>query len=103
MHSTFYCILAHTLLGSVLLTIRPQASVLSLNQLHHYCSFCTNAAPPQGLKRCTKCRKVWYCNAVCYFFMVLKISERSNVQVRVVKMLTGRCIKSNVMLCSDGR
>ncbi|KAK7683554.1 hypothetical protein QCA50_013389 [Cerrena zonata] len=51
--------------GSVLLSVRPQVSVLSGSHLEHYCSFCASAAPPHGLKRCTKCRKVWYCNASC--------------------------------------
>ncbi|CAL1709203.1 unnamed protein product [Somion occarium] len=51
--------------GSILFATRPHVSVLSTPQLESYCSYCCSAAPSQGLKRCTRCRKIWYCNATC--------------------------------------
>ena len=51
--------------GSVLFSLKPAVSVLSASQLDSHCSFCANASTEQDLKRCTKCRKVRYCNAVC--------------------------------------
>ncbi|KAI0076540.1 SET domain-containing protein [Panus rudis PR-1116 ss-1] len=51
--------------GSVVLAVRPLVSVLSTSNLEAYCSYCCSPAPKGGLKRCTRCRKVWYCDATC--------------------------------------
>ncbi|KAK0473758.1 hypothetical protein IW261DRAFT_1503300 [Armillaria novae-zelandiae] len=34
-------------------------------KLDGYCSACFGVAPPSGLKRCTQCRSVWYCDSTC--------------------------------------
>ncbi|KAH7882473.1 hypothetical protein F5I97DRAFT_1816839 [Phlebopus sp. FC_14] len=54
-----------TLKGSVLLSVEPHSFVLSNHYLDSRCSACVGAAASSGLKRCMRCRKVWYCNAIC--------------------------------------
>ncbi|OBZ77393.1 N-lysine methyltransferase SMYD2 [Grifola frondosa] len=51
--------------GSILISIKPNVSVLSASCLSSYCSSCCGPALDSGLKRCTRCRTVWYCNAIC--------------------------------------
>ncbi|KAJ3553381.1 hypothetical protein NM688_g3643 [Phlebia brevispora] len=49
--------------GSVLISLRPRVAVLSINNLDNHCSWCSNPAPDRGLKRCTRCRTVYYCDS----------------------------------------
>ncbi|KAH7921166.1 SET domain-containing protein [Leucogyrophana mollusca] len=51
--------------GSVLISVKPHIFVLSNQYLDSHCSSCSAPAPPSGLKRCTRCRVVWYCNSTC--------------------------------------
>ena len=47
------------------MAVRPHVSVLSTANLDQYCSACAGPAPAGGgLKRCPKCKTVYYCNAV---------------------------------------
>ncbi len=50
--------------GQVLFAVKPHVAVLSTEKLDGYCSACFGVAPPSGLKRCTQCRSVWYCDSV---------------------------------------
>jgi hypothetical protein len=50
--------------GSVLISLTPDIIVLSNQYLDSHCSACAGTAPVTGLKRCTKCRTVWYCDNV---------------------------------------
>ncbi|PCH45077.1 SET domain-containing protein [Wolfiporia cocos MD-104 SS10] len=51
--------------GFVLAAATPHVNVLSTSYLDSYCSNCCGPAPQSGLKRCTKCRTVWYCSSKC--------------------------------------
>ncbi|KAK0217419.1 hypothetical protein EDD85DRAFT_962065 [Armillaria nabsnona] len=51
--------------GQVLFAVKPHVAVLSTEKLDGYCSACFGVAPPSGLKRCTQCRSVWYCDSTC--------------------------------------
>ncbi|KAI6104233.1 hypothetical protein F5141DRAFT_1128058 [Pisolithus sp. B1] len=46
--------------GNVILSSRPHVFTLSTTYLESHCSGCAGT-PASGLKRCTGCRKVWYC------------------------------------------
>ncbi|KAH9985658.1 SET domain-containing protein [Russula compacta] len=50
--------------GTVFCT-KPHIYVLSTKNLEHFCSSCVSPASVTGLKRCTQCKNVWYCNATC--------------------------------------
>ncbi|KAF8268346.1 SET domain-containing protein [Lactarius quietus] len=51
--------------GGVVFGSKPPIYVLSTKNLEHFCSSCIAPAPPSGLKRCTLCKNLWYCNAAC--------------------------------------
>ncbi|KII84634.1 hypothetical protein PLICRDRAFT_117564 [Plicaturopsis crispa FD-325 SS-3] len=51
--------------GSVLISTKPHASALSTLYLESHCSSCAAPGTATGLKRCTRCRTVLYCNATC--------------------------------------
>jgi hypothetical protein len=50
--------------GGTILSAKPPIYVLSTKNLEHFCSSCVSPAPATGLKRCTQCKNIWYCNAV---------------------------------------
>ncbi|KIY68820.1 SET domain-containing protein [Cylindrobasidium torrendii FP15055 ss-10] len=52
-------------IGSIILATRPHVAVLSTPHLENHCSHCFGAESPQGLKRCTQCLRVRYCDATC--------------------------------------
>ncbi|TFK47527.1 SET domain-containing protein [Heliocybe sulcata] len=49
--------------GATVVTVPPHVHALSTSRLSEYCSSC--AAQRAELKRCTRCKLVWYCNASC--------------------------------------
>ncbi|KAI9453061.1 SET domain-containing protein [Russula earlei] len=51
--------------SGTIFSTKPPIYVLSTKNLEHFCSTCISPAPPSGLKRCTKCKTVWYCNPTC--------------------------------------
>ncbi|KAH9026262.1 SET domain-containing protein [Lactarius deliciosus] len=51
--------------GGVIFGSKPPVYVLSTKNLEHFCSSCIAPAPTTGLKRCTLCKNLWYCNATC--------------------------------------
>ncbi|KAI0646366.1 SET domain-containing protein [Trametes meyenii] len=51
--------------GSVVMAVVPHATVLSSQYLDQYCSACAAPPPVSGLKRCPKCKTVYYCNQLC--------------------------------------
>ncbi|KAL6299437.1 hypothetical protein BKA93DRAFT_742312 [Sparassis latifolia] len=51
--------------GSVLFFRKPHVSVLSTSCIDTHCSSCCEPAPDSGLRRCTRCRSVWYCGIKC--------------------------------------
>ncbi|KAN0111816.1 hypothetical protein V8E52_008196 [Russula decolorans] len=51
--------------GGTILSTKPSVYVLSTKNLEHFCSSCVSPAPATGLKRCTQCKNLWYCNASC--------------------------------------
>ena len=51
--------------GSAIISVKPHVAVLSNSTLDQYCSACSAPAPQAGLKRCPRCKVVWYCNSVC--------------------------------------
>lgn len=58
--------IAETLyVGKVLISSRARVAALSTPFLDTHCSSCAGASPESGLKRCTRCRVVWYCDSVC--------------------------------------
>lgn len=57
------CVMA--LVGTPLISGTPQISVISSQNLEAYCSYCSKgAALGSRLKRCSRCKQLWYCNAV---------------------------------------
>ncbi|KAI6010140.1 hypothetical protein EDC04DRAFT_2770593 [Pisolithus marmoratus] len=50
--------------GDIVLSLRPHVFTLSTMYLDSHCSGCAGS-PASGLKRCTGCRKVWYCTSTC--------------------------------------
>ncbi|KAI5982767.1 hypothetical protein EDD15DRAFT_2179981 [Pisolithus albus] len=50
--------------GDVILSLRPHMFTLSTTYLDSHCSGCAGS-PASGLKRCTGCRRVWYCTSTC--------------------------------------
>ncbi|KIJ28651.1 hypothetical protein M422DRAFT_189461, partial [Sphaerobolus stellatus SS14] len=52
--------------GTVLLAQRPYIISISTPNLSSYCSYCAVPSKSESsLKRCTKCKVVWYCSSVC--------------------------------------
>ncbi|KAI0064995.1 SET domain-containing protein [Artomyces pyxidatus] len=51
--------------GEIIFQTKPHIHVLSTKNLEHFCSSCVSPAPATGLKRCTRCRVLWYCSASC--------------------------------------
>ncbi|KAF8579649.1 SET domain-containing protein [Ramaria rubella] len=52
--------------GNVLLTLQPHVSVLSTPNLPDHCSLCASRSQNKNsLKRCTKCKTIWYCSSTC--------------------------------------
>lgn len=51
-------------LGDILFSLKPHVATLSNQHLDAYCSNCFGSPPAAGLKRCTRCRIVWYCSLV---------------------------------------
>ncbi|KAI0777740.1 SET domain-containing protein [Trametes elegans] len=51
--------------GSVILSITPHVRVLSTPYLDQYCSSCAAPGSEAGLRRCPKCKTVYYCNQEC--------------------------------------
>ncbi|KAI0674368.1 SET domain-containing protein [Trametes maxima] len=47
------------------MAVVPHVSVLSSQYLDQYCSACAAPSSESGLKRCPKCKTVYYCNQVC--------------------------------------
>lgn len=50
--------------GSIIATVRPHMFTVSTACLSAYCSNCCASPPTTGLKRCPRCRTIWYCNTV---------------------------------------
>ncbi|KAI0252893.1 SET domain-containing protein [Lactifluus subvellereus] len=50
--------------GGTILSTKPHIYVLSTKNLGQFCSSCVSPAPA-GLRRCTQCKNVWYCDAMC--------------------------------------
>ena len=92
--------------GGTILSTKPPVYVLSTKNLEHFCSSCVSPAPATGLKRCTQCKNVWYCNAVRPSPLprtrvtAVRIAESRR---RLVKATIGRCTRKSVRRCSDGR
>ncbi|OJT01751.1 N-lysine methyltransferase SMYD2 [Trametes pubescens] len=51
--------------GTVVMSIVPHVSVLSTSYLDQHCSACAASATESGLKRCPKCKTVYYCDKAC--------------------------------------
>ncbi|KAI0319151.1 SET domain-containing protein [Amylostereum chailletii] len=51
--------------GEIIFATKPHVHVLSTRNLEHFCSACASPAAENDLKRCTRCRVVWYCNTEC--------------------------------------
>ncbi|KAI0360613.1 SET domain-containing protein [Trametes cingulata] len=47
------------------MSVLPHVSVLSTQYLDQYCSSCAAPATEAGLKRCPRCKTVYYCNQAC--------------------------------------
>jgi hypothetical protein len=54
----------HLCAGGTIFSTKPTIYVLSTKNLEHFCSSCVSPAPATGLKRCTQCKNILYCNAV---------------------------------------
>lgn len=50
--------------GSVVISVKPHACVLSKNHLNRICSSCCDDEKTESLKRCPSCKLVWYCSTV---------------------------------------
>ncbi|KAH9962254.1 SET domain-containing protein [Russula dissimulans] len=55
----------HLKRGGTILITKPPIYVLLTKNLEHFCSSCISPASATGLKRCTQCKNIRYCNAVC--------------------------------------
>ncbi|KAI0826452.1 SET domain-containing protein [Irpex lacteus] len=51
--------------GSVIASLRPRVIALTTSALASFCSNCSGPPLHGALKRCTRCRTVWYCDAEC--------------------------------------
>ncbi|KAI0764895.1 SET domain-containing protein [Fomes fomentarius] len=47
------------------MSILPHVAVISSPNLDQHCSACAGPAPASGLKRCPKCKTIYYCNSEC--------------------------------------
>ncbi|KAI8986911.1 SET domain-containing protein [Trametes punicea] len=47
------------------MSITPHVSVLSTQYLNQYCSSCAAPASEAGLKRCQRCKTIYYCHQEC--------------------------------------
>ncbi|KAF8890645.1 hypothetical protein BD779DRAFT_1643693 [Infundibulicybe gibba] len=56
---------SHQKPGDVLIKTNPHIVVLSTAYLDTHCSSCFAPAPQAGLKRCTQCRVIYYCDPKC--------------------------------------
>jgi hypothetical protein len=50
--------------GTIVMSVKPRVVVLSNQYLDSHCTSCCSPATSNGLKRCTLCQVVWYCDAV---------------------------------------
>jgi hypothetical protein len=87
-------------LGSILLSLKPPVAVLSSQYLDSHCSCCFGNAPSGGLKRCTQCRTVRYCNSV-RLFLAPKIVNL--IFLRHAKARIGVCTNVNVRPYGNGQ
>ncbi|KAH7907614.1 hypothetical protein BJ138DRAFT_1159733 [Hygrophoropsis aurantiaca] len=51
--------------GSILISVKPHVYVLSNQYLDSHCSSCSAPASSSGLKKCTRCQTIRYCNLAC--------------------------------------
>ncbi|KAH8115929.1 SET domain-containing protein [Phellopilus nigrolimitatus] len=51
--------------GTTIFSVRPHVHVLSRSQLSLFCTSCCESRPSKGLKKCTKCKMVYYCGSAC--------------------------------------
>ncbi|KAI5117278.1 hypothetical protein M0805_005603 [Coniferiporia weirii] len=51
--------------GTVVFSVRPHVHILSRSQLGLHCTSCCVPQSSTGLKKCTKCRTVYYCGTAC--------------------------------------
>lgn len=65
--------------GEAIVSNKPHIAVLSNQYLDSYCSNCFGSPTETGLKRCTTCRTVWYCDSVCLFACKLLMPLRDNL------------------------
>lgn len=87
-------------IGTVVSSMRPRVTVLSTSTLDTFCSHCCSPAPETGLKRCTRCKVLYYCDAVCEH-LICHLTDLT--ACRRVKTKIGRLIEQNVRLYNDGR
>ena len=91
------------LTGTTIMAVTPHVAVLSTSNLEQFCSACAEPAPQSGLKRCPRCKALWYCNSVCTecfrrHFPVLILSAPN----RSAKIETGPGISESVRLYRNG-
>lgn len=79
-------------IGTTLVLLKPHVHVLSTRNLELYCSACTSPAPQTGLKRCTKCRVIWYCSSV---------GEATYLPLLCVLIAIDRPVRTTTGLCTS--
>src|SRR6266404_1363040 len=98
----YRCDCAHLLVGGIVFGIKPPIYVLPTKNLEHFCSSCIAPAPASGLKRCTLCKNLWYCNAVRLSLSSVSIVYRGR-RHRHARATIGRSIRKNATRCGDGQ
>jgi hypothetical protein len=89
--------------GEIILSTKPHIYVLSTKYLGQFCSSCVSPAPAAGLKRCTQCKNVWYCDAVRPPPCHLAYHDYVEMRYRRVKIMIGHSTRKSVQRCGDGR
>lgn len=89
-------------LGDILFSLKPHVATLSNQHLDAYCSNCFGSPPAAGLKRCTRCRIVWYCSLVRSTLFSREYGFFTS-PCRHVKPRTGYFTSVNVFLSKSGR
>ena len=84
------------------MSVAAHVAVLSSGLLDQHCSACAEPAPASGLKRCPKCKTVWYCNSVSTRLRGL-VNRMTQIPNRNVRTEIGFGTSENAAPCKSGR
>lgn len=87
--------------GTVILSAKPHAAVLSTQNLKGHCSSCFSASS-SGLKKCTQCHLVQYCDAVRPFRSSSISAPSKSREGRLARRMTGLFTRKNALRSKSG-